>query len=108
KVSIKRKERLLYLYDIIEQIEIVQMYEAERTVLVFIFIDNYDEVTQGMDDQRKSSLNSQVTSILNEWANEHGVFLKRTSSERFIAVLNEEILSNLEKTKFTKIGRAHV
>src|SRR5690606_32869538 len=101
KVIIKREERLLYFFDVTEQMEIVQLYEAERTVLGFIFLDNYDEVTQGMDDQRKSSLNSQVTSILNEWANEHGVFLKRTSSERFIAVLNEEILSNLEKTKFT-------
>ncbi|MEH7386154.1 DHH family phosphoesterase [Bacillus sp. JJ1521] len=101
KVIIKREERLLYFFDVTEQMEIVQLYEAERTVLGIIFLDNYDEVTQGMDDQRKSSLNSQVTSILNEWANEHGVFLKRTSSERFIAVLNEEILSNLEKTKFT-------
>ncbi|MCC3358995.1 DHH family phosphoesterase [Bacillus sp. REN16] len=101
KVIIKREERLLYFFDVTEQMEIVQLYEAERTVLGIIFLDNYDEVTQGMDDQRKSSLNSQVTSILNEWATEHGVFLKRTSSERFIAVLNEEILSNLEKTKFT-------
>lgn len=101
KVIIKREERLLYFFDVTEQMEIVQLYEAERTVLGIIFLDNYDEVTQGMDDQRKSSLNSQVTSLLNEWANEHGVFLKRTSSERFIAVLNEEILSNIEKTKFT-------
>ncbi|WP_010677413.1 DHH family phosphoesterase [Bacillus timonensis] len=101
KVIIKREERLLYFFDVTEQMEIVQLYEAERTVLGIIFLDNYDEVTQGMDDQRKSSLNSHVTSLLNEWANEHGVFLKRTSSERFIAVLNEEILSNLEKTKFT-------
>ncbi|MEH7382016.1 DHH family phosphoesterase [Bacillus sp. JJ1533] len=101
KVIIKREERLLYFFDVTEQMEIVQLYEAERTVLGIIYLDNYDEVTQGMDDQRKSSLNSQVTSLLNEWATEHGVFLKRTSSERFIAVLNEEILSNLEKTKFT-------
>ncbi|MEH7237936.1 DHH family phosphoesterase [Bacillus sp. JJ1562] len=101
KVIIRREERLLYFFDVTEQMEIVQLYEAERTVLGIIFLDNYDEVTQGMDDQRKSSLNSQVTSILNEWATEHGVFLKRTSSERFIAVLNEEILSSLEKTKFT-------
>ncbi|WP_449538266.1 DHH family phosphoesterase [Ferdinandcohnia sp. Marseille-Q9671] len=101
KVIIKREERLLYFFDVTEQIEISQLYEAERTVLGFIFLDNYDEVTQGMDDQRKSSLNSHVTSLLNDWANKHGVFLKRSSSERFIAVLNEEILSELEKTKFT-------
>ncbi|MFT4414569.1 DHH family phosphoesterase [Fredinandcohnia humi] len=101
KVIIKREERLLYFFDVTEQIEIEQLYEAERTVLGVIFLDNYDEVTQGMDDQRKSALNSQVTSLLNNWAHDNGVFLKRTSSERFIAVLNEDILAQLEKTKFT-------
>src|SRR5690606_22971816 len=81
--------------------EIVQLYESERTVLGIIFLDNYDEVTQGMDDQRKSALNSHVTSIVNNWGNDNGVFLKRTSSERFIAVLNEKILYQLEKEKFS-------
>ena len=27
------------------------MYEDERTVIAIIYLDNYDEVTQGMDDQ---------------------------------------------------------
>ena len=41
-----------------------------------------------------------VTSLLNKWAKENGVFLKRISSERFIAVFNEHILHHLEKGKF--------
>ncbi|WP_078543270.1 DHH family phosphoesterase [Litchfieldia alkalitelluris] len=101
KVIIKREERLLYFFDVTEQTEIEKLYEDERTVIGVIYLDNYDEVTQGMDDQRKSTINSEVTSILNKWANENGVYLKRTSSERFTAVLNEHILSLLEKGKFT-------
>ncbi len=46
-------------------------------------------------------MNSQVTSLLNAWAQEYGIFLKRTSSERFIAVLNEHILTELENAKFS-------
>lgn len=46
-------------------------------------------------------MNSQVTSLLNAWAQEYGIFLKRTSSERFIAVLNEHILTELENSKFS-------
>ena len=78
-----------------------KLYKEERTVIAIIFLDNYDEVTQGMDDQTRSSLNSLVTSILNKWAMEYGVFLKRVSSERFISVLNEKILLDLEKSKFS-------
>jgi cyclic-di-AMP phosphodiesterase len=101
KVVVKREEKLLYFFDVTEQVEIEKQYEEERTVLGVIFLDNYDEVTQGLDDQTKSQINSQVTSILNKWANDYGLFLKRTSSDRFIAVMNEHILQQLEKNKFS-------
>ncbi|HYK72735.1 MAG TPA: DHH family phosphoesterase [Pseudoneobacillus sp.] len=101
RVILKRDERLLYFFDVTEQSEIEKMYHDERTVIAIIFLDNYDELTQGMDDQMRSSLNSIVTSILNKWATDNGVFLKRVSSERFIGVFNEHILNQLEKGKFT-------
>lgn len=101
KVTLKLEEKLLYFFDVTEQSEIEKLYKEERTVIAIIFLDNYDEVTQGMDDQTRSSLNSLVTSILNKWAMEYGVFLKRVSSERFISVLNEKILLDLEKSKFS-------
>ncbi|WP_276732758.1 cyclic-di-AMP phosphodiesterase GdpP [Bacillus sp. (in: firmicutes)] len=101
KVVIKRDERLLYFFDVTEQTQIEKLYENERTVLAYIFLDNYDDVTQGLDDQTRSTMNSQVTSLLNAWAQEYGIFLKRTSSERFIAVLNEHILTELENSKFS-------
>ncbi|BDG49231.1 DHH family phosphoesterase [Parageobacillus sp. KH3-4] len=101
KVIVRREERLLYFFDVTEQVELQKQYEAERLVLAVIFLDNYDEITQGMDDQAKSQMNSHVTSILNQWAHDYGIFLKRTSSDRFIAVLNEHILKQLEKSKFS-------
>jgi cyclic-di-AMP phosphodiesterase len=101
RVIHKPEERLLYFFDVTEQTEIEKMYEAERTVLAIIFLDNYDDLTQAMDDPTRSSLNNLVTSILNTWATDNGVFLKRVSSERFIAVFNEHILRFLEKGKFT-------
>lgn len=97
----KREERLIYFFDVTEQTEIEKMYHDERTVIATIFLDNYDDLTQGMDDQMRGSINNLVTSILNKWAQNNGVFLKRISSERFIAVFTEEILQLLEKGKFS-------
>ncbi|MBT2646519.1 DHH family phosphoesterase [Bacillus sp. ISL-34] len=101
KVVHKRDERLLYFFDVTEQVEIEKLYEDERTAIAIILLDNYDDLTQGMDDQRKSSINSLVTSLLDKWARDNGVFFKRVSSERFIAVFNEHILHQLEKGKFS-------
>ncbi|MDS8771778.1 hypothetical protein RLL94_00185, partial [Streptococcus pneumoniae] len=66
-----------------------------------LFIDNYDELSQGMDDQVRSNLNSLVTSLINRWGTDNGIFVKRISSDRFMAVFNESILKQLEETKFT-------
>ncbi|QGH36854.1 hypothetical protein GI584_23610 [Gracilibacillus salitolerans] len=96
----KKEERLLYLFDRTKQTELHTLYQNEKTVLGIIFLDNYEEITQNMDDTAKSQINSQVTSILNNWSNENGIYLKRTSQERFMAVMNQNILSDLEKSKF--------
>ncbi len=97
---IKREERLVYFFDITKETKVTKLYEREKTVIALIYLDNYDEVTQGMDDQIRSKLSGQVTSILNNWSKEHGVFLRRTSSDRFLAVFRQEVLGNLEETKF--------
>ena len=34
------------------------LYYADRTVLGIILVDNYDELSQAMDDQTRSQLNS--------------------------------------------------
>ncbi|KIL49216.1 hypothetical protein KP78_06840 [Jeotgalibacillus soli] len=101
RIVLKQDEKLLYFFDVTEQSEVELQYEADRTVLAIIFLDNYDELTQGMDDQARSNINSAVTSLLNKWANDHEIFIKRISSERFMAVMNEQILRELEQEKFT-------
>lgn len=101
KVFYKPEEKLLYFFDVTEQVEIETLYYGDRTVIGILFIDNYDEITQGMDDQVRGQLNSLITSTVNHWGAEYGIFVKRIASDRFIAVLNESILLMLEKTKFS-------
>lgn len=100
QTTIKKEERLLYLFDRTKQSEIQTLYQNEQTVILIIFLDNYEEITQNMDDTLKSQLNSKVTSVLNSWSNDYGIFLKRTSQDRFLAVSTKEKLERLEKFKF--------
>lgn len=100
RVFVRREEKLIYFFDVTEQTHIEKMYEDQRTVLAVIYLDNYDEVTQGLDDQQRTNITSHVTAILNSWALKYGMYLKRVSSERFFVVLNESILLQVEKSKF--------
>ncbi|MER2169869.1 MAG: hypothetical protein ABS938_04450, partial [Psychrobacillus psychrodurans] len=101
KVFYKAEEKLLYFFDITEQVEMESLYYGDRTVIGVLFIDNYDEISQGMDDQTRGRLNSIVTSCVNDWGAKYGIYVKRISSDRFLAVFNESILVELEKSKFS-------
>lgn len=101
RVIYKQEEKLLYFFDVTERLKIESKYFADRTVIAILFIDNYDEITQGMDDQTRSLTNTVITSIINNWAAEHGIYAKRINSDRFLTILNESILSELEKKKFS-------
>lgn len=100
QTKVVKDERLLYFFDKTSQVETQTLYYNEQTVLAIIYLDNYEEITQNMDDTIKSHLNSNITSLLNDWASQYGLYLKRTSQDRFLAVGTLEILHVLEKKKF--------
>lgn len=100
RLAYKPEDRLIYLFDITKKREIESLYYADRTVIGILLVDNYDELAQTMDDQTRSQLNSLVTSLINSWGADNGIFVKRVSSDRFIAVFNESMLNELEKNKF--------
>ncbi|ADU32538.1 DHH family phosphoesterase [Evansella cellulosilytica] len=101
KVVHDANERLLYLFNVTQQEEIKELYERDKTVIALIYLDNYDEVTPGLDDQFRSKLLSKVTDELNKWAQQYDILLRRTASDRFIAILNEAALELLEEDRFT-------
>ena len=99
-VTLEPDERLFYFQDITENEETKERYEEAQTVVSLIYLDNYDEVTQGMEDQLRSRLMSQVTLALNNWANDNEIFLRRTASDRFLAVMNMKALHAIESNRF--------
>ncbi|MET3683844.1 c-di-AMP phosphodiesterase-like protein [Alkalibacillus flavidus] len=100
RAVIKREEKLVYFFDRTMYADLEKRYQNEETVLSIIYLDNYEELTQAMDDTSKSRMNSRVTSILNRWSKENGFYLKRTSQERFLAVMDRKTLEKLEANKF--------
>lgn len=92
--------RMIYLTDITEYASIEEKYHDEQIVIGQIFLDNFSEVSQSLNDRRKSNLNNFVTNQLSSWANHHNIFMKRVDDDRFIAFLNRKSLETLEKEKF--------
>lgn len=100
ETTINKQENLLYVFDRTAETKIQTLYYNDQSIIAIIYLDNYDEITQNMEDTRKSQLNSNVTAALNKWSHHFGLYLKRTSQDQFIAVGTKEILDELEQRKF--------
>ncbi len=99
-LTFEQNERLIYIVDVTEKELTQEKYEHMLPVVAHIYLDNYDEVTQSMEDQVRSKLLAQVTTALNNWASDYDIFLRRTSSDRFLAVMNHKALLLLEENRF--------
>ncbi|EKU48152.1 DHH family phosphoesterase [Staphylococcus massiliensis] len=100
RVSHAEEEGVLYFFDITEEVQTSQLFEDQRPIIATLFLDNYDEITQNMNDTQRSEINSMVTRVINRWATEHDVYFKRYSSDQFVAYLNHRILKEIEDTNF--------
>lgn len=94
------EERLIYFRDITEFATLRRKHEAEKLVIGIVMLDNLEELTQGMDDQQRASLLARVTNHITEWAQYHQIFIKRLSSDRYLILLDQEILKEIEATRF--------
>jgi c-di-AMP phosphodiesterase-like protein len=63
-------------------------------------MDNFDEVTQGMDDQTRSMVLAKVIAAITDWATKNNIYLRRTASDRFMFLLDQQGLQGLEANKF--------
>ncbi|MGE5701937.1 MAG: DHH family phosphoesterase [Clostridia bacterium] len=100
EVLVRNEERLLYFRDISEQKELATRYQREKAVLGIIHLDNLDELSQVMDDQSRTLLSTSVSGVINEWAQKHGVYLRRLTADKFLAMMDRQTLDKLEETRF--------
>lgn len=93
-------ERLIYLQDVTMFADLRDRHEEERLALGIVFLDNFDEASQGMDDQQRTSLIARVATRITDWAKNYGIYVRRLSSERYLLLLNQKSLRELEQSRF--------
>lgn len=96
---------VVYLLDITHYAEIQKQYDDSRLVIGQIFIDNYDEVTQSMNDTTISNLSNYITNELSSWASQMGMFLKMIDEDHYFVLAYTKSLTQMEKEKFKLLDR---
>ena len=80
-------------------------YRQSRTVLMYVQVDNYDEIMRGLNDAEKTALMLQVSQALEKWMNSLAGFIQRISDELFVVVLQQYALDKAIEQKFTILDK---
>lgn len=93
----------IYMLDVTQYAQIEEKYEESRPVLGYLFLDNYDELTQGLDDRSVSNFDNLMATYLSNWCKQHNIFYKRISDDRYFLLMDRSELERLEAERFSVI-----
>lgn len=94
-------KKTIYFMDVNEEYHIRELRKHDKLVFGYLQLDDYDDVMQSMNDQEISNLDAELVTKLNEWASQNSIYIKRIEEDKFILLLNNKVLENLESGKFT-------
>ena len=90
----------LCFMDVTEIEKLKENIENEKIVVGLIYIDNYDEVMESIDDSAIPMLTAIVDRKLTAMIHEARGILKKTEKDRYFFCLTAEALSQLQKNRF--------
>ena len=90
----------LYVEDETEYAALEKRYYGSRTALLYIQLDNYDEIMQGQSETEKSMLLLAVREKIDGWVGGLGGFLRSISDGEYVALLDRKSLDHAIAEKF--------
>lgn len=90
----------LTLVDITEKHQLAKLLEDQQTVAGMIFLDNYEEVVDNLDETRWPILSALIDRKLNQMAQDVDGVIKKLEKDRYFFLLKKGMLAQLKEKKF--------
>ena len=91
----------LYLFDETQINEYIRKYEDETMVTGLIYLDNYDEAMESVEDVRRSLLTALIDRRINKYFNDIDGLVKKLEKDKYFLVMRNRSLDELKKQKFS-------
>jgi c-di-AMP phosphodiesterase-like protein len=101
EITRKRDAQILYVKDITDYYNMRQQYLDNEIVIGLLQLDNYMEYQSYENEEIMAQINTHLRASLVTWAKENKMFVRRLRSDRFLVILNKEILAQVRKQNFT-------
>lgn len=92
---------LISFIDRTEENELKEIMDNTKVSVGIIFIDNYEETLQGLDDIQKGEITSKLDKILRSWVKEFNGIITKLDKDRYAIFIEKQHIEQMEKSKFT-------
>jgi cyclic-di-AMP phosphodiesterase len=91
---------LLYFIDNTELVNLKKKYDNERVVAGIIIIDNYDDLMQNMDEDKRPQMLAEIGKIVSQWVGFTGGILKKFERDKYLFLFEYRYLNEMQERKF--------
>lgn len=91
----------IYLFDETEVIYYQREIEKERMVSGLIYMDNYEEALNSVEEVRRSLLVALIDRKINKYVNRYGGILKKIEKDKYFVVFKQKHLEEMKEERFS-------
>ena len=91
----------IFFYDETEILRLQQYLTDRQLVVALLYIDNYEEALESIDEVRRSLLSALIDRKINKYFQEYQVLLKKIEKDKYLIVFQNQYLEELKGARFT-------
>ena len=95
-----------YFVDRTNERKVEKLYEESRPAVLSITLDNLEELFANCKESEKSWITGAVEKLFEDFVSENHAFLKRNSSSKYVAIVEEKYLCKMEEERFSILDKA--
>ena len=90
----------VFLYDESDYVEILTRWENARPAVGLIYLDNYEDAMEGVDEVRRSLIVALIDRKINNYISQVNGITSKLEKDKYLFLVTKEDLAKLEKDKF--------
>ncbi len=109
--SVRRRERqshsakrwiyMIYFIDETELTDLRRENREEKSVVALVYLDNYEEAMDNVDEVHSSLMNVLVDREINKYSLAHHALNKKLEKDKYLLIMNQKSLGEVEEDHFS-------
>lgn len=100
-LGIDHSAYFLYIYDETELISYIKENREQRLAVGLLYIDNYDETLENIEEVRRSLFSALIDRKINKYMLSIDAITKKLEKDKYIFLFQHKFLSELQNNKFS-------